>query len=903
MSARRPLLLALLLTAVASSSAGQDRQNRDSARSYVGSLRARVAEAQRLYGKSLAPDAAPTPEALEHVESLRAELKLAILESAKNGTGSESVLAGGRAQIESLLDVIHAYEQAVGRPPEARTTAWNILTADELVGLEKEALQHQFAVQKAIDGLPAVERPPFLLARQREIASWIDELHRETARRVAGSPRGPPEIPEGISLRSVRARFPGITAVERQAGTLFEKHLAYQVELRLSNSPGDASLNALRDLLPRMQEPVYRVAPKRPPPTVKDTIDDLEQAVREEKDATILRDPVRRAVVRARIDADLKWLEINGTARDLRSPWGADLVSTETLKSLRKEYADWQFRLTEESGGIRSEASVFEMEHVRQRLSEIDAALDGRTFHWGQDGGPIAEDPTVSPRTPNPRGPRPSGPPATQSYEIGMERDRLSSELKYLQQEADTPGALENVSLRRAITQTGADLKAETDRLIGRARAALDRAEINLLENGRGTRGAAEGAKLLRARQAIAAGENPADLAYTLESSPFLKARSTSPSTLTVLTENPSLPKSGAARAQLLELPIRRGSLAGGAAANQAVAEFEDLFPRTDRAQDFWTRSYKGVMEDLRRAPGGIVIDAKLPAAVGTRIEKAQFDPETGDLRLLIGGSLKEVQPRVDAETVRIAYAFVKDGRVMPMDLRNINSAESLLLAHEIVPQRDLGPSDWQKIDDALSHFTAVNAHPAIQDTEIAMQMIRADQFIFDLLPDGFDTIPLYGSSVRFGLDIAPLRRIYQQELFSLSNPEAWRALFQKSILSVVGVRADVGSDRVRIDPQLRFAIYRLPASKVAGKGFPLEKSAAWLQEREAQFKSLAVLDPLIRFATAVAVVRTVLDENVPNNLDEVLGVTVKVTPTPRLLCRSEDRDVCGLASLRMAVK
>jgi hypothetical protein len=307
-------------------------------------------------------------------------------------------------------------------------------------------------------------------------------------------------------------------------------------------------------------------------------------------------------------------------------------------------------------------------------------------------------------------------------------------------------------------------------------------------------------------------------------------------------------------------------------------------------------------MEDLQRAPGGIVIDAKLPAPLVVRIQQARFDPASGALALQIEGRAKKVEPAVDAETIRIAYAFVRDGRVMPMDLRNINNLESLWLAHQIVPNRDLGPSDRQKIDEALSHFTAVNAHPAIRDTGVAMQMIRADQFIFDLLPDGFDTSPLYGSSVRFGLDIAPLRSIYQHELFSLSNPDAWRALFQKSILSVVEVRAEAGEDWVRLDPQLRFAIFRLPAARNAGQGFPMEKATAWLQEHEREFKTRPVLEPLIRFAGAVAVIRTVLDAKVPNNLDDVLGVAVKAVPTPRLLCRSEDRNPCGLANLQMTV-
>src|SRR5262249_37487625 len=158
----------------------------------------------------------------------------------------------------------------------------NILTGDELAAFRNEATRHAVEVQRSLDALPASERPPFLLARQKEITSWIDQINREQSLRAGTEARGPPQIRSGISVSEARTRYPMVAAAERQARSSFERHLAFQVELRLTHSPADASLSILRDQLPKVPEPVFRLAPKRPPPTVQAAIEDLEQALREE---------------------------------------------------------------------------------------------------------------------------------------------------------------------------------------------------------------------------------------------------------------------------------------------------------------------------------------------------------------------------------------------------------------------------------------------------------------------------------------------------------------------------------------------------------------------------------------------------------------------------------------------
>lgn len=220
------------------------------AKDYIGSLRRELSQSQLEYGLAFGPDANLARDAVARVRSLRGELKQALPGSLDQATGSDSLLAIHRANTESILEVIHAYEAAIGQPPGSRTTPWNISSSEELDTLRAQALDSLSKVQKSVDALGALERPPFLLGRQSEITSWIAGIEREQALRAAGAARAPHEIDSSISLSEARTRFSAISAAERRLGGSFEKHLSFQIELRLGNSPRDAALLALRDRLP-----------------------------------------------------------------------------------------------------------------------------------------------------------------------------------------------------------------------------------------------------------------------------------------------------------------------------------------------------------------------------------------------------------------------------------------------------------------------------------------------------------------------------------------------------------------------------------------------------------------------------------------------------------------------------
>src|SRR5262249_27859303 len=150
-----------------------------------------------------------------------------------------------------------------------------------------------------------------------------------------------------------------------------------------------------------------------------------------------------------------------------------------------------------------------------------------------------------------------------------------------------------------------------------------------------------------------------------------------------------------------------------------------------------------------------------------------------------------------------------------------------------------------------------------------------------------------------FGLNITALRNLYLQDFHNLSNPDSWRALFQKSILSVVDTDVQFEGSQVRVNVRFKFSIYRLPAAKNAGRAILLEKSSAWLQDNEPSLRALPILNPLVRFSAATAIMRTVIENGISNNFDVLLAVPTGEIPTPRLLCRPDGGAQCGIRTLQ----
>jgi hypothetical protein len=85
------------------------------ARVHVAELKKQLKVAEQQYSGVLADNVSGAERsAIEHVEQLRGNLKVSVVRWLSQSTNSEVSLAVNKAAVDSFLDAVHAYEQAVG---------------------------------------------------------------------------------------------------------------------------------------------------------------------------------------------------------------------------------------------------------------------------------------------------------------------------------------------------------------------------------------------------------------------------------------------------------------------------------------------------------------------------------------------------------------------------------------------------------------------------------------------------------------------------------------------------------------------------------------------------------------------------------------------------------------------
>lgn len=197
-----------------------------------------------------------------------------------------------------------------------------------------------------------------------------------------------------------------------------------------------------------------------------------------------------------------------------------------------------------------------------------------------------------------------------------------------------------------------------------------------------------------------------------------------------------------------------------------------------------------------------------------------------------------------------------------------------------------------------LRSLISVNLHPAMVHTTIGHDLIRADQFIFEVLPD--EHLRPEQANRWHGLDLVPLRRIFMEEHpWYTAREESRRYVYEKSILSVTELKTDLTLRQLTVRPTLDFAFYLMPEK--AGEDFPrpLIQTSRWFKAHEQELiKCSLALDSLVRFATTVAVLRTVRAGGLPNNFEALSETTFPEVETPRFLCKTGEGQSCNNASL-----
>ncbi len=946
----------------------------------VALLRSYLVTSLHEYGSSLAgaekprdvqveSPAAANPSATSRLSDLRAGLSTEVALALENASSSEAIVAIRRAQVEALLDVIHAYENALGVDSGELTTEWNVLADGELAALRDRARSDMVALETVTNRFADAERPLQLEIRRTEIASWLHALDQEIAARKSGKRATLRQIKDGISVRKAISNHSAIEAVE-PPGKVLSKKLRIQIELRSFYAPKDAGLETLLrkvksegskssradsvfarveanhaarpppndpGMPPEPDSPQPANDPKPSPPgsgggggarAPPQVAEDVRLAAWDELEAVKLRDSVKIAQARARSTTGTAWLKAAfGSA-------GTDIHrftphTSEALADLRTEYVDWMKALhIEQTATPNDMGSMIEIEDARITIGDIEHELKKRHILY-ENAEKAVRYPEDIIRTP----PVPEQSSALNVRDRWYQVDLAQEEIVQLERQMNR---YRTVPDQRLLPAQRAAIRARLTAAAKVLRFAWDEVDVakrKAFLDGRGREGAKYGEKVVDSGNAVVdaisalrseanryASSDPAsaemirDVMTTLDVAPA--ARDRKPSTVVTsleatmaqvrqvalmnspeIQQTPTisfLSNSGGVidkpRFEILS-PPRDSPNVKTTAILTKPAGYAELFPEGEH----WTREHRAVVSDLHRAPGGIVVDVKLPPGLATRITEARIDAKTGLLRVRIDSAWVRVEPSVDAATARACWGFIIDGRVPAADIRPLAlpELEWLILTYSPVPLEQLTRSEGKSLLNHFQLLTSANLHPALVNTSIGIDMLLADMVIFDLLPSNL--VLVEGDDEKAGIKLKPLWTQFRHDHDALDkHPNANKFLFTKSLISISQASSTLRNGSLILDVTIAPELFAMPVEGADVKPLLLEKTTHWLEQHAAELeRHIPALRRLIRFAATAAIFKTISEKRIPNNFDVLAAVESPYVLTPRFLCRSGDSKRC----------
>jgi hypothetical protein len=901
-------LLAFALSALILSFAPFSAFAQESSADRVRSLRGHLTEVQNSYARALedSSESAPAPA---RVEALRRELGENIKSLVQKATSSDATLAVYRADADSTLDAIRAYEATLADGPGEATSYWNVLSDSDLIKLRDQARAHLNSLRGELSNRLPANRSLTLEFRAREVDGWLKGIDAEIGRRagVGGQVRLKPirgDLPAG----EARARYPSIAEADGPAGrgASFQRQLALQVELRLHNSPGDATLTALRSSLPKVTPPSVGPGVSRgPPESVKVAQSRLQEAQLEEVSAVRMRDPVRAAKARAQTGAVREWLSLMKREPAQLDPLGLSETSPEHLISLREKWKNWYDHLSAQQRSDPHASVQAAIDEAESRIREIDASIERKLLPRPPPPG------SDTAGTPPGESDPPKG-PDLRAFERTWERQVAHLEVNELARARNELFTIRDTGIDEAAT------KAFHERVVAEAttlRAAFNETpelQHRLLVSGRGPESAEAGKLLMEARRDIQAS---AQKLLDFLNDPKLGAGAEAEKAKALIRDFARAPDgahgSGGLRRALTSLEVTRDAVdagtRGGSVEIQAVtksgaapSEFRIKLAQVPPTPDAGTikrptdyvdlygnekgaGTFNEVMQDLHRAPGGVVVDAVLPDEVARRVEALNVDVETGAVKVIIGGSSRTLKMRPDPVLARLAWAFVLDGRVPVIDLRPLQNGEAVWLYNTYGDKR-LSAAQQNRFIGQLAALTSVNVNEALRNSPLVSQLVVADQLMFDLLPR--NTIRFEGEDERYGLPLAELRNAFREDMGAeLSRPGWQDALFSKSVIAVSSVRCEVGAE-LAVEPRFTFHLFEVSARGTSA--IPLKASERWFAAHEQMLRALPQLSRLADFSALVALFRTAKAQNIPHNLDDLVVVVVPSSDSPRFILRRD---------------
>ena len=879
----------------------------------VKSLRGHLTEVQNSYARALDGSGERTP-APARVEALRRELGENIKSLVQKATSSDATLAVYRADADSTLNAIRAYEAVLADGPGEATSYWNVLSDSDLAKVRDKARARLDSLNIELNNIPRENRPLALEFRAREVDGWLKGINTEIDRRagMGGQVRLKP-IRGDLPVNEARTRFPSIGEADGPVGrgARFQRQLALQVEFRLHSAPGDATLTALRSNVSGVTPPsMVSPAPRGPPESLQVARQRLQAAQLEEVDALRLRDTVRVAKARAHATTVREWVGMMTRQGAQLDRLGFSETSSEHLISIREKWKNWHDHLSAQQRSDPHASVKAALDDAAAKLREIDVAIERKLLP--RPPPPPPPDGAGAPLPPD--APDPPKGPDVRAFERTWERQTAHREVSELARARNELTRIMDAGIDEAA------VKAFNERVVAEAtslRTAFDETpqmQRRLLVNGRGPESAEAGKLLMKARRDIQASAQ--ELLDFLKD-PKLGASAEANKARALIRDIARAPQGaeggGGLRRALTSLEVARDAVdagtRGGFVEIQAVTkggaapppEFRiklaqvppapntgTLIKRPTDYTDLYQKgkgagTFKEVMKDIRRAPGGVVVDATLPDELARRIEALNVDVETGAVEVRLGGSSRALKMRPDPVLARLAWAFVLDGRVPVIDLRPLENNEATWLYTQYGDTR-LSAAQQVGFIEQLAALTSVNVNEALRDTPLVSQLVVADQLMFDLLPR--NTIRYEGEDIRYGLALGELREAFRTDMGAELNRPEWRdTLFSKSVIAVSGVRYEVGAE-LSIEPHFTFHLFEVSARGT--NAIPLKASERWFAEHEKELRALPQLSRLSDFSSLVALFRTAHERKVPHNLDNLVAVVVPPSDSPRFILRRD---------------
>jgi hypothetical protein len=890
----------------------------------VARLRTDLAAVTHDYVEKLDPTRNPQL-ASATVERLRADLARANLQAIHEWTSSDAVIATLCAAVHHKRDLINAYEDVMGSAASgAKTTEFNVHTRSELISIRNELTAALASVEKARH---SATTSIALDVRQREIEHLRSRIDTELAARRGEERPVLMTVDPALTLEQAHERSTDLAAMEADG---YVRHLRLQVELRSQGNSRDPHLAILRDQLiaprppppagngdfgpdgPWPSPPATLGEKPRPPPSpagrAEAMMDRLVTATHDELIAFERGDLTALARARGQVRAYSEWLRtVAGHVADV--PELAVLTDGQLLDSSRRYSA---FLLAEERAPQTSEIP-WKREVARIRSSAIRLELERRALATDSPidaGETLIRRVTKIPLTPQ-----------RLALERRFDAAIAGAESLEAQKLVDIEGVLHSRSLGTFAERSQKESLRYDVRALTAAWEEIQTAPRDLLISGRGA-SIAQQARAITAtevslRSAAAALQeriSAAGSGLDAESAILRRIARTGGRPIDVQTALRRMEnlRGGASRIENVIVEISTADVAAGVPytaeritaaagplhpepATQAASpkEFKELFPAAEQ----WTRSEKGLLENLGRAPGGIIIDPSIPSSLASQIEAARVDPTSGRIDLRLGGRWCHVQPQLPPGGVRAAWAYVTVGSAVAIDLRPLDPEEAEYLAAAYSPN-DSSADEKKRLADTISDFISVNLNPAVVATRVGRDLIVTDELIFDLLP--LEDVRDEKSDVAGGLDIRTLReKVLSDRRTLLSDPHLWSRTL-KSIITFSRIEATVEADEVALRPVPHFLIAAVPAQGTTARAAGVEpllfpRSSEWFDEHRRQLSaSYAPLRSVSEFAAVVAILRTVVRDRKPNNFDVLIAANSTAVETPRFLCRARSTRDCN---------